>query len=336
MKVAVFSTKAYDRFFLEQANAAQGNRHELQFLEPRLGVETADLVRDCQAVCVFVNDVLNRAVLAQLKERGVRLAALRCAGFNNVDLVAARDLGITVARVPSYSPAAVAEHTAALILSLNRKTHKAYARVREGNFSLDGLLGFDLKGRTVGIVGTGKIGMCLANIMRGFGCRVLGHDPRQDPEFVAAGGSYVDLTELFASSDIVSLHCPLTPQTHHLIDAKAIATMKPGVMIINTGRGALVETRALIRALKTGHIGHVGLDVYEEESDLFFENLSDQILQDDIFARLLTFPNVLITGHQAFLTKEALSSIAETTLSNISQFADTGTADHPVSVEMLA
>lgn len=336
MKVAVFSTKAYDRFFLEQANAAQGNRHELQFLEPRLGVDTADLVRDCQAVCVFVNDVLNRAVLAQLKERGVRLAALRCAGFNNVDLVAARDLGITVARVPSYSPAAVAEHTAALILSLNRKTHKAYARVREGNFSLDGLLGFDLKGRTVGIVGTGKIGMCLANIMRGFGCRVLGHDPRQDPEFVAAGGSYVDLTELFASSDIVSLHCPLTPQTHHLIDAKAIATMKPGVMIINTGRGALVETRALIRALKTGHIGHVGLDVYEEESDLFFENLSDQILQDDIFARLLTFPNVLITGHQAFLTKEALSSIAETTLSNISQFADTGTADHPVSVEMLA
>lgn len=336
MKVAVFSTKAYDRFFLEQANAAQGNRHELQFLEPRLGVDTADLVRDCQAVCVFVNDVLNRAVLAQLKERGVRLAALRCAGFNNVDLVAARDLGITVARVPSYSPAAVAEHTAALILSLNRKTHKAYARVREGNFSLDGLLGFDLKGRTVGIVGTGKIGMCLANIMRGFGCRVLGHDPRQDPEFVAAGGSYVDLPELFASSDIVSLHCPLTPQTHHLIDAKAIATMKPGVMIINTGRGALVETRALIRALKTGHIGHVGLDVYEEESDLFFENLSDQILQDDIFARLLTFPNVLITGHQAFLTKEALSSIAETTLSNISQFADTGTADHPVSVEMLA
>lgn len=336
MKVAVFSTKVYDRFFLEQANAAQGNRHELQFLEPRLGVDTADLVRDCQAVCVFVNDVLNRAVLAQLKERGVRLAALRCAGFNNVDLVAARDLGITVARVPSYSPAAVAEHTAALILSLNRKTHKAYARVREGNFSLDGLLGFDLKGRTVGIVGTGKIGMCLANIMRGFGCRVLGHDPRQDPEFIAAGGSYVDLPELFASSDIVSLHCPLTPQTHHLIDAKAIATMKPGVMIINTGRGALVETRALIRALKTGHIGHVGLDVYEEESDLFFENLSDQILQDDIFARLLTFPNVLITGHQAFLTKEALSSIAETTLSNISQFADTGTADHPVSVEMLA
>lgn len=336
MKVAVFSTKAYDRFFLEQANAAQGNRHELQFLEPRLGVDTADLGRDCQAVCVFVNDVLNRDVLAQLKQRGVRLVALRCAGFNNVDLVAARDLGITLARVPSYSPAAVAEHTVALILSLNRKTYKAYARVREGNFSLDGLLGFDLKGRTVGIVGTGKIGMCLANIMQGFGCRVLGHDPRQDPEFMAAGGAYVDLAELFASSDIVSLHCPLTPQTHHLIDAEAIATMKPGVMIINTGRGALVESRALIRGLKAGHIGHVGLDVYEEESDLFFENLSDQILQDDIFARLLTFPNVLITGHQAFLTKEALSAIAETTLGNISRFADTGSADHPVSVEMLA
>jgi len=336
MKVAVFSTKPYDRTFLEQANAALGNRHDLRFLEPRLDAETAELCRDCETVCAFVNDRLDRGVLGQLNQRGVRLVALRCAGFNNVDLVAARDLGITVARVPSYSPEAIAEHTVALILTLNRKTHKAYARVREGNFSLDGLLGFDLKGRTVGIVGTGRIGICLAQIMKGFGCRVIGYDPRQDSRFVAAGASFVSLPELLASADIVSLHCPLTPQTHHMINAETIAAMKPGVMIINTGRGALVETRALIRGLKTGHIGHVGLDVYEEESDLFFENLSDQILQDDVFARLLTFPNVLITGHQAFLTAEALSAIAETTIGNISRFADTGIPDHPVSVEMLA
>ena len=336
MRVAVFSTKPHDRQFLQQCNAAHGSTHDLRFLEPRLNAETANLAQDCEAVCVFVNDSLDRAVLEQLQRHGVRLVALRCAGFNNVDLVAARDLGITVARVPSYSPEAVAEHTVALILTLNRKTHKAYARVREGNFSLDGLLGFDLKGRTVGIVGTGKIGICLARIMQGFGCRVVGHDPSHDGEFVAAGGSYVDLPELLATSDIVSLHCPLTPQTHHLIDARSIAMTKPGVMIINTGRGALVETRALIRGLKTGHIGHVGLDVYEEESDLFFENLSDQILQDDVFARLLTFPNVLITGHQAFLTQEALTAIAETTIGNISNFGVTGVPDHLISVEMLA
>lgn len=336
MKVAVFSTKPYDRLFMDRANAVHGHLHDLQFIEPRLGAETADLVRDSEVVCAFVNDALDRAVLEPLRNHGVRLVALRCAGFNNVDLVAARDLGITVARVPSYSPEAVAEHTVALILTLNRKTHKAYARVREGNFSLDGLLGFDLKGRTVGIVGTGKIGICLARIMQGFGCRVVGHDPRQDPRFLATGASYVDLPELLASADIISLHCPLTPQTHHLINAEAIATMKSGVMIINTGRGALVETRALIRALKSGHVGHVGLDVYEEESDMFFENLSDKILQDDIFARLLTFPNVLVTGHQAFLTEEALTAIAETTIGNITQFAATGIPDHPVSVEMLA
>ena len=336
MKVSVFSTKPYDRQFLEQANAAQGDRHDLHFLEPRLGADTAELVRESQAVCAFVNDSLDFGVLKLLKQRGVRLVALRCAGFNNVDLVAARELGITVARVPSYSPEAVAEHTVALILTLNRKTHKAYARVREGNFSLDGLLGFDLKGRTVGIVGTGKIGLCLARIMQGFGCRVVGYDPRHDTRFLATGASYVGLSELFASSDIVSLHCPLTPQTHHVVNDAAIASMKPGVMIINTGRGALVETRALIRALKSGHVGHVGLDVYEEESDLFFEDLSEQILQDDIFARLLTFPNVLITGHQAFLTVEALTAIAQTTIGNISSFAETGIPDHPVSVEMLA
>lgn len=336
MKIAVFSTKPYDRAFFEQANAALGAGHELRFLEARLGPETAELSGDCAAICAFVNDTLDRPVLETLHARGLRLVALRCAGFNNVDLVAARELGIVVARVPAYSPEAVAEHTAALILCLNRKIHKAYARVREGNFALDGLLGFDLKGRTVGIVGTGRIGMGLARIMAGFGCHVLGFDPRRDPEFVSTGAGYVELAELLARSDIISLHCPLTPQTRHLINAEAIAAMKPGVMIINTGRGALVETRALIRGLKSGQIGHVGLDVYEEESDLFFENLSGQILQDDIFARLLTFPNVLITGHQAFLTQEALTAIAETTLRNVSAFEQTGRPDHPVSVEMLA
>lgn len=336
MKIAVFSTKAYDRAFLEQANAALGGAHEIRFLEARLGPETAELSGDCAVVCAFVNDTLDRPVLQTLHARGVRLVALRCAGFNNVDLVAARDLGIIVGRVPAYSPEAVAEHTVALILCLNRKIHRAYARVREGNFALDGLLGFNLRGRTVGIVGTGKIGICVARIMAGFGCDVLGFDLHQDPEFTSLGASYVGLEELFARSDIISLHCPLTPQTRHLVNAQSIATMKPGVMIINTGRGALVETGALIRGLKSGRIGHVGLDVYEEESDLFFENLSDQILQDDIFARLLTFPNVLITGHQAFFTQEALTTIAETTIRNVSAFQRTGQLDHPVSVEMLA
>jgi D-lactate dehydrogenase len=346
MKIAVFSTKPYDRAFLEQANAALGSGHELRFLEVRLGPETAELSGDCAAICAFVNDTLDRPVLEKLHARGVRLVALRCAGFNNVDLVAARELGITVARVPAYSPEAVAEHTAALILCLNRKIHKAYARVREGNFALDGLLGFDFKGRTIG----------LARIMAGFGCHVLWFDPRRDSEFTSTGANYIELAELLARSDIISLHCPLTPQTHHLIDAEAIAAMKQGVMIINTGRGgvvgrhaplpgmergesgrgALVETSALIRGLKSGQIGHVGLDVYEEESDLFFENLSDQILQDDIFARLLTFPNVLVTGHQAFLTQEALTAIAETTLRNVSAFEQNGQPNHPVSVEMLA
>jgi D-lactate dehydrogenase len=336
VKVAVFSTKPYDREFLAQANLANGDPHELRFLEPRLNTETASLAQGASAVCGFVNDVLDRAVLEALVAQGVRLVALRCAGFNNVDLAAARELGIAVARVPAYSPEAVAEHTVALILSLNRNIHRAYARVREGNFALDGLLGFDLKGRTVGIVGTGRIGIGVARIMRGFGCNVLGFDPHHDAEFAQAGGHYVELADLLAGSDIVTLHCPLTPQTRHLIDADAIAAMKPGVMLVNTGRGALVETRALIKGLKSGRIGHVGLDVYEEESDLFFENLSGQIIQDDVFARLLTFPNVLITGHQAFFTREALTAIAGTTMGNITQFERTGQATHPVSVEMLA
>ncbi len=336
MHVAVFSTKPHDREFLGRANAACGNRHGLHFLEARLTHDTARLAGDAQAVCAFVNDVLDRPVLEILHAAGVRLVALRSAGFNTVDLAAADELGLAVARVPAYSPEAVAEHTVALILSLNRNIHRAYARVREGNFALDGLLGFDLKGRTVGIVGTGKIGLGVARIMLGFGCRVLGFDPVPSAEFAMVGCRYVALHELLSQSDIITLHCPLTPETYHLVDERAIGAMKQRVMIINTGRGALVETRALIEGLKSGKIGHVGLDVYEEEGDLFFENLSDQIIQDDVFARLLTFPNVLITGHQAFFTREALTAIAETTIENISSFEDSGRPAHPVSLSAVA
>ena len=336
MKVAVFSTKGYDRRFLEQANRAGGNRHALTFLEPRLTAVSAPLAGDATAVCAFVNDQLDRATLSILAGTGVRLIALRCAGFNNVDLAAAAELGIAVGRVPAYSPYAVAEHTIALILSLNRKIHRAYARVREGNFALAGLLGFDLRGRTAGIVGTGQIGMAVARILAGFGCQILAHDPAQNPELERLGGSYAPIGDLLSRSDIVTLHCPLTPGTRHLIDAGAVARMKPGVMLINTGRGALVDTEAAIAGLKSGAIGYLGLDVYEEESDLFFENLSDQIIQDDVFARLLTFPNVLITGHQAFFTAEALSAIAAATIENITRFEDDGAPASPVSLERLA
>lgn len=330
MRVTVFSTKSYDRHFLGLANAAAGERHHLRFIEARLTEDSAALANGADAVCAFVNDLLDRPVLQLLAAGGTRLIALRSAGFNNVDLAAAQELGIAVARVPAYSPDAVAEHTIALILSLNRKIHRAYARVREGNFALDGLLGFDLRGKTAGIIGAGKIGIAVVRILTGFGCRVLVHDPAPPPDLAATGAEAVPLKTLLAESDIVSLHCPLTPDTRHLIDHDALAGMKRGVMLINTGRGALVDTAALIGGLKSGAIGHLGLDVYEEEGDLFFEDLSDQVLQDDIFARLLTFPNVLITGHQAFFTVEALSEIARTTIENLSSFADAGVPANPV------
>lgn len=336
MKVAVFSTKSYDRDFLSAANLASGEPHRLIFLEARLQADTAALSGDAEAVCAFVNDRLDRSTLTALTERGTRLVALRSAGFNHVDLAAAKDLGIAVARVPAYSPEAVAEHTVALILSLNRKIHRAYARVREGNFALDGLLGFDLHGRTVGVIGTGKIGIAVARIMRGFGCHILAADPEPASELSDLGGQYIDLAGLLARSDIITIHCPLTPATRHLIDEAAIARMKAGVMLINTSRGAVIDTSAAIAGLKAGIIGHLGLDVYEEEGDLFFENLSDQLIQDDVFARLLTFPNVLITGHQAFFTAEAMQAIAETTIGNISSFERRGRANHQISVEMLA
>ena len=333
MKVGVFSTKAYDRHFLDAANAT---RHQLRFLAPRLTADTAALSGDAEAVCAFVNDELDRATIAALAKQGVRLIALRCAGFNHVDLTAASEFGVVVARVPGYSPHAVAEHTAALILSLNRKIHRAYARVREGNFLLEGLLGFDLCGRTVGIIGTGQIGMAVARIMRGFGCEVLACDPARDPELAQIGGSYVDMPDLLARCDILTLHCPLTPGTRHLINDASIARMKEGVMLINTSRGSVIDTQAVVEGLKSGRIGYLGLDVYEEEGDMFFEDLSDKMIQDDVFARLLTFSNVLITGHQAFFTSEALTAIATTTIDNISAFEECGRPTHPVSVERLA
>lgn len=318
MRVAVFSTHAFDREFLDQANAA--GRHELQYLEARLTRATTPLAAGFPVVCAFVNDQLDAPVLTALQAGGTRMVALRSAGFNHVDLDAARQRGLVVARVPGYSPHAVAEHTIALILTLDRKTHRAHARVREGNFSLDGLLGFDICGRTAGVVGTGKIGTVVARILTGFGCTVLAFDVAPNEECRALGVEYVTLDDLWARSDIITLHAPLTPQTRHMIDAPAIAKMKPGVMIVNTGRGALVDTQALIDGLKTGHIGYVGLDVYEEEEHLFFQDHSSHVIQDDVFARLLTFPNVVVTAHQGFFTREALRAIGETTLDNISAF----------------
>ncbi|BAY65184.1 D-lactate dehydrogenase [Calothrix brevissima NIES-22] len=315
MKVAVFSTKAYDRQFLEAANNPK--QHDLVFFEPRLNRDTAILAAGFPAVCAFVHDQVDASTLEILASHGTHLIALRCAGFNNVDLKTAAALGITVVRVPAYSPYGVAEHAVGLILSLNRKIHRAYNRVREGNFSLDKLLGFNLNGRTVGIIGTGKIGLILGQIMKGFGCHLLAYDVFRNPELEAIGGKYVELPELFANSDIISLHCPLTEDTYHLINEQAIAHMKPGIMIINTSRGALIDTEAVIAGLKSGQIGYLGVDVYEQESELFFEDLSDEIIQDDVFQYLTTFPNVLITGHQAFFTEEALRNISEATISNI-------------------
>ncbi len=333
MKIAVFSSKPYDECFLEAANRSLG--YELTFFEARLTVETVGLATGFSAICVFVNDRLDAPVLESLAEGGTRIIALRCAGFNNVDLSAARKSGLKVVRVPTYSPHSVAEHTVALILTLNRKIHRAHARVREGNFSLNGLLGFDLHGRTVGIVGTGQIGLCVAQIMRGFGCHLLGFDPDPNEDGKSLGMQYVTVKELLAQSDIVTLHCPLTPQTRHLIDAEAIRGMKQGAMLINTSRGAVVDTQAVIAGLKGGQIGYLGLDVYEEEADYFFEDLSEEVITDDTFARLLTFPNVVVTGHQAFFTHEALQNIAETTLHNVRELEQSGESINEVGAAKL-
>lgn len=333
MQIAVFSTKSYDRQFLNEANVDK--QYDIVYFEPRLTLETASLAEGFEVVCVFVNDQLDRLTLKSLARGGTRLIALRCAGFNNVDLVAAAELGIRVVRVPAYSPYAVAEHTLALILALNRKIHRAHNRVRERNFALDGLLGFDLHGRTVGIIGTGQIGQVVARILHGFGCQLLAFDPYPQDALTTLGVRYVELPELLARSDIVTLHCPLTPQTHHLINADSLSKMKAGVMLINTSRGALLDTRAVIDALKSGKVGYLGLDVYEEEADLFFENLSDEVIQDDVFMRLLTIPNVLITAHQAFFTRDAIRQIAETTLQNISAFKHEQPLNNEITAEQV-
>lgn len=319
--VAVYDTKPYDRASL--SGAAGAEQIAWRFLDFRLGPDTVHAAAGAQAVCIFVNDRADRPVLEQLAEHEVRLLALRCTGFNHVDLDAARALGLTVTRVPVYSPYAVAEHVVALLLTLNRKIHRAFNRVRELNFALHGLVGFDLHGKTAGIIGTGKIGRITAQILRGFGMQVLAYDPFPDHAWAQQQSvDYVDADVLLARSDVVSLHVPLTPETWHLIRRETLGLMKPGATLVNVSRGALIDTGALIEALKSGQLGGVALDVYEEEEGVFFEDLSGQVLQDDDLARLLTFPNVLITAHQAFLTHEALSDIARTTIANLRALAD--------------
>jgi D-lactate dehydrogenase len=314
VRTAVFSTKSYDRHYLEPAAAGAG--HELVFFEPRLTPATAVLARGFPAICSFVNDALTAEVLADLAAGGTRFVALRCAGFNQVDLEAAAQHGLRVARVPAYSPYAVAEHAVGMMLALNRKYHKAYNRVREGNFAIDGLLGFDMHGRTAGVIGTGKIGAIVARLLAAFGCHVLLHDVQENPECQGIG-RYVPLDELLQAAEIITLHCPLMPATRHLVNRQSIARMKPGVMLINTSRGALVDALAAIEGLKNGQLGYLGLDVYEEEADLFFEDHSDRVIQDDVLSRLLTFPNVLVTSHQAFFTETALEQIAAVTMGNL-------------------
>jgi D-lactate dehydrogenase len=317
--IAVFDAKPYDRDYITRASGT--DKLDWRFQQFRLDAKTVLAADGAQAVCVFVNDVLNREVLERLAGSGIRLVALRCAGFNNVDLEAAKELGIAITRVPSYSPHAVAEHTIALILALNRKIHRAYNRVREMNFSLSGLVGFDLFGKTAGVLGTGKIGRIVAEILHGFGMRVLAFDLYPNQEWATQNGiQYVEPRTLARESDLITLHLPLTPQTDHIVNKDTLALTKPGVMLINVSRGRLIHTRALIEALKSGHMGGVALDVYEEEEGIFFEDLSGEVLHDDELARLLSFPNVLVTAHQAFLTHEALSEIARITVENVLRF----------------
>jgi D-lactate dehydrogenase len=320
LRVAVFDTKSFTR---ETFTAQNRQQYALTFFEHRLNEDTVNSAMGFPAICIFVNDQVTPGVAERLSELGVELVALRAAGYNNVDLAACENAGLTVVRVPEYSPQSVAEHAVALMLALNRHLTRAHARVREGNFSLDGLVGFEMSGRTAGVVGTGRIGKCAAKILLGFGCRVLAFDVRRDEELASLGGvEYVDMDRLLRESDIITLHVPLMPQTRHIINAAALEKMKAGVMIVNTSRGGLVDTQALIDGMKSGHIGNAGLDVYEEESEYFFEDYSGLVIQDDVLARLLTFPNVIVTSHQAFLTREALANIADTTFANIQQFQE--------------
>ena len=319
MKVAVFSARSYDREFLDAANTTAG--HQLSYFDVRLEAKTVPLAVDCEVVCVLTNDTANAVVLKALAAGGVRLVALRCTGFNNVDLEAAAQCGIKVVRVVTYSPYSVAEHAVALLQALNRKIHRAYNRTRDSNFAIDGLMGFDLHGKTVAVIGTGKIGRVFARIMLGFGCKVLGHDIVRSPEFAALGARYAEPGEIGAKADIISLHCPLTPETQHLVNEEMLSRLKRGALLINTSRGGLVDTVAATEALKSGQLGGLGLDVYEQEADIFFRDLSSTVVTDDVFERLLSFPNVIVTGHQAFFTREAITTICETTIISVSEFA---------------
>jgi D-lactate dehydrogenase len=316
MNIAFFNTKSYEQFYFDKFNKS----HTINYLPVPLNERTASLAGKNDVVCCFVNDRLNSETIGQLKNAGIKLIAMRCAGFNNLDLKAAAEAGMKVVRVPAYSPYAVAEHAVALILTLNRKTHKAYNRVREGNFSLERLMGFDLHGKTIGVIGTGKIGSIFARIMKGFGCHIYAYDTYPDESLIKEGIKYATLEELLSNSDIISLHCPLMPETKYIINSNSIKFMKQGAMLINTSRGGLIETSAVLEALKSHQLGYLGIDVYEQEEKLFFSDLSETIIEDDVLMRLMSFPNVLITSHQGFFTEEALIQIAQTTLGNISAF----------------
>jgi D-lactate dehydrogenase len=318
MKIAIFSTKSYDRTYFDKCNLK--NAFQLTYFDAPLNADTTNLTVGFEAVCVFVNDKLDKLTIEKIAHNGIKIIALRCAGFNNIDLEAARLNQVKVVRVPAYSPQAVAEHAVALILTLNRKTHKAYNRIRESNFSLENLIGFNLYNKTIGVIGTGKVGIAFSEIMQGFGCKVIAYDIKTSSVLESKGVEYKTLDDLLRQADIISVHCPLNPQTRHLINKDAFDKMKNGVMLINTSRGAVMQTADAIQALKTGRLGYLGMDVYEQEEHLFFKDLSESVIQDDTIMRLMTFPNVLITAHQGFLTKEALEQIATITLKNLMDF----------------
>ena len=328
-RIAVFDTKPYDRFFFDEENKKYW--FDITYFEAKLRPRTVNVTAGFDAVCAFVNDELDAEVMEQLRRNGVKLVAMRCAGYNNVNLKAACEHGIPVVRVPQYSPYAVAEYALALLMTLNRKVHRAYNRVREGNFSINGLMGFDLRGKTMGVIGTGKIGRTFIGLLRGFGMHVLAYDLYPDPDTAREFHfEYVPLETIFRESDIISLHCPLTPENHHMIDDATIAIMKKGIVLINTSRGRLIDSAALVNGLKSGQIGGAGLDVYEEETDYFFEDRSDRAVLDDILARLMTFPNVIVSSHQAFFTAEAERNIAETTMKSIDDFANGRTLEDSI------
>ncbi len=318
MKIALFSTKPYDQEYFERYNVQQGL--DITFFEASLSIHTVNLTEGFDVVCIFVNDKVDDTCIIKIRQNGVKLIALRCAGFNNVDLDSAKRNGIQVVRVPAYSPEAIAEHSLALILTLNRKTHKAYNRIREGNFSLNKLIGFNLYKKTVGVIGAGKIGIAFCRILHGFGCKIIVSDPHESNELIKLGVKYETLSNLFRQSHIISLHCPLIPETKHIINKESIGLMKDGVMIINTSRGALINTADVIEGLTNKKIGFLGIDVYEQEENLFYKDLSESIIQDDFILKLNSFPNVLITAHQAYFTKEAMKEITTITLENIAAF----------------